>query len=148
VTVHSVDLNHLELYEAGAFLVSLLAYPGESKEDDERREAAYHSLCAWVLRVRAEIDPDWATRPQLIKPVYTSQTESDCNRGFRTLRRRLHERMVQGTQYTSLAFGGRCRETDVRPSMGSVGDAYDNAMCESFFATLECELLARRRFTS
>ena len=32
--------------------------------------------------------------------------------------------------------------------MGSVGDAHDNAMCESFFATLECELLARRRFTS
>ena len=29
----------------------------------------------------------------------------------------------------------------MRPSMGSVGDAYDNAMCESFFATLECELL-------
>jgi putative transposase len=54
----------------------------------------------------------------------------------------------QGSQYTSLAFGGRCREADVRPSMGSVGDAYDNAMCESFFSTLECELLARRRFTS
>src|SRR5215469_16321703 len=34
----------------------------------------------------------------------------------------------------------------VRPSMGSVGDAYDNAMAESFFATLECELLERRRF--
>jgi hypothetical protein len=34
----------------------------------------------------------------------------------------------------------------VRPSMGSVGDAYDNAMCESFFATLECELLERHRF--
>jgi hypothetical protein len=49
---------------------------------------------------------------------------------------------------TSLAFGGRCREAGVRPSMGSVGDAYDNAMCESFFATLECELLGRRRFTS
>lgn len=32
--------------------------------------------------------------------------------------------------------------------MGSVGDAHDNAMCESFFATLECELLARRRFAS
>ena len=31
---------------------------------------------------------------------------------------------------------------------GSVGDAYDNAMCESFFATLECELLARRRFAT
>ncbi len=34
----------------------------------------------------------------------------------------------------------------MRPSMGSVGDAYDNAMCESFFATLECELLERHRF--
>jgi putative transposase len=52
----------------------------------------------------------------------------------------------QGCQYTSLAFGLRCREVGVKPSMGSVGDAYDNAMCESFFATLECELLDRRRF--
>ena len=52
----------------------------------------------------------------------------------------------QGCQYTSIAFGLRCREVGVKPSMGSVGDAYDNAMCESFFATLECELLDRRRF--
>jgi putative transposase len=54
----------------------------------------------------------------------------------------------QGSQYTSLAFGKRCREAGVRPSMGSVGDAYDNAMAESFFSTLEGELLRRRRFTS
>ena len=52
----------------------------------------------------------------------------------------------QGCQYTSIAFGQRCREMGVRPSTGSVGDAYDNAMCESFFATLECELLDRHRF--
>jgi len=52
----------------------------------------------------------------------------------------------QGTQYTSIAFGLRCKEAGVRPSMGSVGDAYDNAMCESFFATLECELIERKRF--
>jgi putative transposase len=51
----------------------------------------------------------------------------------------------QGCQYTSLAFGLRCREMRVRPSMGSVGDCYDNTLCESFFATLECELLERRR---
>ena len=49
----------------------------------------------------------------------------------------------QGSQYTSITFGLRCREWGVRPSMGSVGDCYDNAMAESFFATLECELLAR-----
>ena len=52
----------------------------------------------------------------------------------------------QGSQYTSVAFGLRCTEMGVRPSMGSVGDCYDNAMCESFFATLECELLERRKF--
>jgi putative transposase len=52
----------------------------------------------------------------------------------------------QGSQYTSIAFGQRCREAGVRPSMGSVGDCFDNALCESFFATLECELLERRRF--
>lgn len=52
----------------------------------------------------------------------------------------------QGCQYTSFVFGARCAEAGVQPSMGSVGDAYDNAMCESFFATLECELLDRVRF--
>ena len=52
----------------------------------------------------------------------------------------------QGCQYTSFAFGKRCQEAGVKPSMGSVGDAYDNALAESFFATLECELLDRTRF--
>ena len=60
----------------------------------------------------------------------------------------LLRRPVELKQYTSVAFGKRCKEAGVRPSMGSVGDAYDNAMCESFFATLECELLERRRFAS
>ena len=56
----------------------------------------------------------------------------------------------QGSQYTSLAFGNRCKVLGVRPSMApgqplrSVGDAYDNAMAESFFASLECELLDRK----
>jgi transposase InsO family protein len=46
------------------------------------------------------------------------------------------------------SFGKRCQEAGVMPSMGSVGDAYDNAMADSFFATLERELLNRRRFRS
>ena len=52
----------------------------------------------------------------------------------------------QGCQYTSIAFGQRCVDENVRPSMGSVGDCYDNALCESFFATLECELIDRTKF--
>jgi len=53
-----------------------------------------------------------------------------------------------GCQYTSYAFGKRCREAGVMPSMGTVGDAYDNAMAESFFATLEREVIDRQRFRS
>ena len=54
----------------------------------------------------------------------------------------------QGSQYTSAAFGKRREEAGGRTSMGSVGDAYDNAMAESSFATLECELLDRHSFRS
>ena len=54
----------------------------------------------------------------------------------------------QGSQYTSLEFGRRCQQMGARPSMGSMGDAYGNAMAVSFFASLECELLSRRSFKS
>ena len=53
---------------------------------------------------------------------------------------------VESAQYTSLAFGRRCREAGIAASMGSVGDCVDNAMCESFFASLECELIDRSRW--
>jgi putative transposase len=52
----------------------------------------------------------------------------------------------RGRQYASIAFTERCQEVGVRTSMGRVGDAYDNAMAESFFASLECELINRRSF--
>ena len=55
-------------------------------------------------------------------------------------------RPVEPAQYTALDFDARRGKAGIRPSMGSVGDAYDNAMAESFFATLECELIDRRRF--
>jgi putative transposase len=50
----------------------------------------------------------------------------------------------RGCQYTSIAFGARCGEVGIQPSMGT--SCYDNALCESFFATLECELIDRKRF--
>jgi putative transposase len=54
----------------------------------------------------------------------------------------------RGSQYTSFGMGRRLREAGILPSMGSTGDAYDNALAESFFGTLECELLDRTRFRS
>src|SRR5450755_4425971 len=65
-------------------------------------------------------------------------------RQLRTYYSNLLRRLLEPKQYTSVAFGERCKKMGVRPSMGTVGDAYDNAMAESFFATLECELIDRR----
>lgn len=53
-----------------------------------------------------------------------------------------------GSQYTSLAFGQRLGQADILGSMGSVGDALDNAVAESFFATLQTELLDRQGWTT
>ncbi len=50
----------------------------------------------------------------------------------------------KGGQYTSVAFGQRCAQAGVRPSTGRTGTCFDNAITESFFASLECELLDRR----
>jgi putative transposase len=52
----------------------------------------------------------------------------------------------QGTQFASWAFTGRAKATGLVPSMGSVGDCYDNAMIESFWARMQVELLDRRRW--
>lgn len=52
----------------------------------------------------------------------------------------------RGCQFTSVGLGRRLHELGIAPSMGRTGDCYDNAMIESFFATLECELIDRTRF--
>lgn len=79
----------------------------------------------------------------------------DCRLGARGVEHGAGAAQTQGRhppqrpgQYTSLAFGERCRQMQVRPSMGTVGDAYDNAMAESFFASLEGELIERSTFQS
>lgn len=51
-----------------------------------------------------------------------------------------------GCQYTAAAFAERCRDLAIQCSMGTTGDCYDNALAESFFATLECELLDQSTF--
>jgi putative transposase len=54
----------------------------------------------------------------------------------------------QGSQYVSLAFGRAARQAGIAISMGSRGDAYDNAVAETFFATLKKELVNRRTWPS
>ena len=91
------------------------------------------------------------TRMRGVRPIWSIATSlpphrTSCGRSCQRFRRCSRWKGIG--QYTSVAFGKQCGEAGVRPSMGSVGDAYDNAMAESFFSTLEAELLNRRRFTS
>jgi putative transposase len=54
----------------------------------------------------------------------------------------------QGVQYTALSFGKRLEQVGIVPSMGRVGSALDNALSESFVATLKAELVSRAKFPS
>jgi putative transposase len=54
----------------------------------------------------------------------------------------------RGSQYTSVEFGKRLKEAELLPSMGSVADAFDNALAESFISTLKRELLHRHSWPS
>jgi len=98
---------------------------------------------AIVLDVWSRKIVGWSIEPHLRTELVLAALDS-------ALAQRRPKRVIHhsdhGCQYTSYAFGNRCREMNVMPSMGSVGDAYDNAMAESLFATLERELLDRRRF--
>jgi hypothetical protein len=93
MTIHLIDRHRLDVHEAGALLVTLLAYPDAN---DETRGDVHASLCSHALRVRSEIEPDWAIRPQAIKPIYLLRSQRDCNRALRTLERRVRDRMVAG----------------------------------------------------
>ena len=98
---------------------------------------------AIVLDVFSRRIVGWAMEPSLATDLVVAALEM-------AIAQRRPEDVIhhsdQGSQYTSLTFGKRCRDAGVALSMGSVGDCYDNAMAESFFASLECELLDQSAF--
>jgi hypothetical protein len=93
MSIRLIDFNRVEIYEAGALLVTLLAYPEES---EEVRSQVHASLCAHALRVRCAVEPDWAIPPQPMKPIYALRRQDDNDRSLRTLERRVRDRMVAG----------------------------------------------------
>jgi putative transposase len=105
---------------------------------------AGHLYLAVVLDAWSRSVVGWSMQNHLGTELVVDALEMAIAR--RQPRKEVVHHSDQGCQYTSLAFGARCAEMNVALSMGSVGDAYDNAMCESFFATLECELIDRTRF--
>jgi putative transposase len=88
----------------------------------------------------------WSMRPDLTAELVVDALE------MAIARRRPQPGLVhhsdQGSQYVSLRFGERCREIGIHQSMGSKGDCFDNAVAESFFATLEKDLLRRTSYAT
>ena len=88
----------------------------------------------------------WSMRPDLEAELVVDALE------MAIARRRPQSGLVhhsdQGSQYVSLRFGERCREVGIHQSMGSKGDCFDNAVAESFCATLEKDLLRRTSFAA
>ncbi len=101
---------------------------------------------ACVLDVYTRRCVGWAMRDTLAGEIVTAALDAAIARA-RPGPGLVHH-SDHGSQYTSTVFGQRCQEADIVPSMGTVGDAYDNALAESFFATLECELIDREIFAT
>ncbi len=101
---------------------------------------------ACVLDVCTRRVVGWAMRTTLATEIVTAALDMAIARAHPAAG--LIHHSDHGSQYTSFVFGARCRDAGIVPSMGSVGDAYDNALAESFFATLECELIDRERFAT
>lgn len=85
----------------------------------------------------------WSMRTDLTTPLVTNALDMAITR--RQPQQVIHH-SDRGSQYTSTAFGKKCQQAGIAQSMGRVGDAYDNAIAESFFATLETELIHQHRF--
>lgn len=100
-------------------------------------------LDAWSRRVIG-----WSIADHLRTELVVDALDMACWRRKPTPESGLIHHADHGTQYTSWAFGQRLRAAGLLGSMGSVGDALDNAMAESFFATLQLELFDRRTWTT
>ena len=106
---------------------------------------AGHLYVAVVLDAWSRLVVGWAAtthaRSELVESALAMAVQSRHPMGV------VHH-SDRGTQYASRSFGQHCQGAAVRLSMGAPGNFYDNAMCESFFATLKRELVSRRNFAS
>ena len=100
---------------------------------------------AIVLDVHSRRVVGWSMREDMTAALATEALQM-------ALRRRPAHGLIHhsdhGVQYTCEDFRRLCAQHGVSISMGSAGDAYDNAMAESFFATIKCELIHHRRFVT
>lgn len=91
-------------------------------------------IVGWSMR-------DDMTTPLILDALGMAVARRDCTPG-------LIAHSDHGSQYTSLTYGTYAKRSGIALSMGAIGDPWDNAVAETFFASLEKELLSRERLPS
>jgi putative transposase len=111
----------------------------------QHRTEAGWVYCAVVLDTYSRRVVGWSIADHLRTGLVVDALEMAClRRRSRTAGTVVHS--DHGSQYTSWAFGQRLRAAGLLGSMGSIGDCFDNALAESFFSSLQVELLDRHRW--
>lgn len=91
---YTYDFSRVEVFEVGAALLALLAYPAVN--DEKHRQNLHASLCASTVRVVFPVDSESRVQPQLIKPIYAFRSEREIAKDLRTIKRRHRQRMIAG----------------------------------------------------
>jgi hypothetical protein len=126
---HTYDFSKTEVFEAGASLLTLLAYPEANRQ--EKRTELHTSLCALAVRAIHPLDTESALRPQAIKPIYAFRTEREILADLRTVYRRHRDRMIAGRM--AVAFLKKAH--GITPKLpGTTGRLSINAVCELVLA--------------
>ena len=121
---HTYDFSKIEVFEAGASLLTLLAYPEANRED--ARSQLHTSLCALAVRAIYPVDSEPPLRPQAIKPIYAFRTERGMKRDLRTLYRRHRDRMIAGR----MAIAFLQKASGITPKVpGTTGRLSIDALC-------------------
>jgi putative transposase len=102
--------------------------------------------CAVVLDAYSRRVIGWSIADHLRTELVVDALEMACLRRKPAAGTIVHA--DHGSQYTSWAFGQRLRRAGLLASMGSIGDCFDNALAESFFSSLQVELLDRQAWAS
>lgn len=101
--VYVLDPSQQQVYEIGAQLLILLAFPAETSDPTLFAEL-YTSLCTEALIERSRTDPEWANQHQWIKPVHFCVPPAAVKANLRTMRTRVRHRLIAGHMANAIVF--------------------------------------------
>jgi hypothetical protein len=91
-----IDFEGPQPFEIPALVLAALARPAAGEREAAARLSLYISLCPWLIQQRSLSEPEWATQPLPIKPIYLTWPQSQIEKDMRTFHRRMRDRLTAG----------------------------------------------------